>query len=69
MPINFTKESVHEAFCNMPYEQKKDFAISCAKYDVAPESVENLFVEMLKCVEPIVNKVIENLNTGERSDN
>ena len=36
---NFTKETVHQAFCNLPEEQKMNLAISCVQYGVTPESI------------------------------
>lgn len=59
--INITKEFVHQAFCNLPEEEKMDLAINCARYGVTPESIENLCTGILKCVEPVINRAIENL--------
>lgn len=65
---NFTKESVHHAFCNLPEEQKMNLAISCAQYGVTPESIENLCTGILKCVEPVINRAIENLKYWSDND-
>lgn len=59
--INITKESVHEAICNLPDDQKQTLAMNCAHYGVTPESIENLVTGMLKCVEPFINRTVENL--------
>ena len=68
---NFTKEFVHQAFCDLPDEQKQTLAMNCAHYGVTPESIENLVTGMLKCVEPLINRTVENLkywsdNNGKR---
>ena len=68
---NITKEFVHKMLCNLPDDKKMDFAVSCAQYGIKPESIENLCTGVLKCVEPVINRAIENLrywsdNNGKR---
>lgn len=57
--INFTREMIHDGFCNLPYEEKLKYAIICAQNDVSPQDVEEIIFSLCKGIEPVANSVID----------
>ena len=56
----FTKEKIHESFCNLPDDRKMELAINCNRYGVEPEDLENTVTGILQAVEKIANKTVQN---------